>query len=174
MGLGHLLQVSLLQHRAKNLLSLPSKAISSVDLVGRQVCSRESAWRVGWVEFYINKPHWTGSGEPYILLTDLFQTDLSSTGCMEPSKVHYNCFCHLVYFPSKIMRVNLAPNKKETLLMLAGMAPRSVSVDFDGKSVERIRKREVSVNLEKYLVAVISWRRPRLVLSSTITRGGWR
>ena len=72
------------------------------------------------------------------------------------------------------MRVNLAPNKKETLLMLAGMAPRSVSVDFDGKSVERIRKREVSVNFEKYLVAVISWRRPRLVLSSTITRGGWR
>ena len=112
--------------------------------------------------------------EPYILLTDLFQTDLSSTGCMEPSKVRYNCVSHLVYFPSKIMRVNLAPNKKETLLMLAGMAPRSVSVDFDGKSVERIRKREVSVNLEKYLVAVISWRRPRLVLSSTITRGGWR
>ena len=112
--------------------------------------------------------------EPYILLTDLFQTDLSSTGCMEPSKVHYNCFCHLVYFPSKIMGVNLAPNKKETLLMLAGMAPRSVSVNFDDQTVERTRKKKGLVNLVKYLVAVISWRRPRLVLSSTITRGGWR
>ena len=171
--MGHLLQVSLLQHREKNLLSLPSKAISSVDLVGRQLCSRESAWHVGWVEFYINKPlNW--KWRTLYPLTDLFQTDLSSTECMEPSKVRYNCVSHLVYFPSKIMRVNLAPNKKETLLMLAGMAPRSVSVDFDGKSVERIRKKEVSVNLEKYLVAVISWRRPRLVLSSTITRGGWR
>ena len=56
------------------------------------------------------------------------------------------------------MRVNLAPNKKETLLMLAGMAPRSVSVDVDDKSVGRTEKREVSVNLVNYLVAVIFWR----------------
>ena len=72
------------------------------------------------------------------------------------------------------MRVNLAPNKKETLLMLAGMAPRSVSLDFDDKSVGRTQKMEGLVNLVKYLVAVIFWRLLRLVLSSTITRGGWR
>ena len=73
------------------------------------------------------------------------------------------------------MRVNLAPNKKSMLLMLAGMAPRSVSLDFDDQTVERTQKREGSVNLVKYLVAVISKQWPRLVLSSTITsRGGWR